>query len=193
MSYQAEQFAQMLREARLGKGWSQRDLSRKAGVPQAHISKIENGVVDLKLSTLVELTRFLDLELVLAPRTSLPAVQALIREAEANYDTRSVRGAANALTSIARRLRHAYPDDNAVERLTSLGPEIAEIAPLFQSPGALGQLREAVRDIQAAAETPGRDLSRLTAAVGRLAQLRNALVHARAVTPTPVYNLDEDD
>jgi transcriptional regulator with XRE-family HTH domain len=193
MSYQAEQFAQTLREARLRKGWSQRDLSRKAGVPQAHISKIENGVVDLKLSTLVELTRFLDLELILAPRTSLPAVQALIREAEANFGTRSARGAANALTSIARRLRQAYPDNPAVERLASLGPDIAAIAPLFQSPGALAQLQDAVRDIRAAAETPGEGLGQLRAAIGQLSQLRSTLVHARAVTPTPAYSLDEEE
>ncbi len=35
MAYQAEAFAQSLRQARLQKGWSQRDLSSKAGIPQA--------------------------------------------------------------------------------------------------------------------------------------------------------------
>jgi transcriptional regulator with XRE-family HTH domain len=83
MGYQAEAFAHALREARLRKGWSQRDLSGKVGIPQAHISRIESGVVDVKVSTLVELARLLDLELVLAPRSSLPAVEAVIREAEA--------------------------------------------------------------------------------------------------------------
>lgn len=85
MSYQAEAFAQSLREARRGKGWSQRELSRKAGIPQAHISRIESGAVDVKVSTLVELARLLDLELLLAPRSSIAAVVALIREAEANH------------------------------------------------------------------------------------------------------------
>lgn len=85
MSYQAEAFAPTLRQARLQKGWSQRDLSGKAGIPQAHISRIENGVVDVKVSTLVELARLLDLELVLAPRAAVSAVEALIREAEAGH------------------------------------------------------------------------------------------------------------
>ena len=83
MVYRAEAFAQSLRQARLQIGWSQRDLSGKAGIPQAHISRIESGVVDVKISTLVELARLLDLELVLAPRSALSAVEALIREAPA--------------------------------------------------------------------------------------------------------------
>jgi hypothetical protein len=37
----------------------------------------------VKVSTLVDLARLLDLELVLAPRAAVPAVEALIREAEA--------------------------------------------------------------------------------------------------------------
>jgi transcriptional regulator with XRE-family HTH domain len=85
VSYTAEAFARSLRRARLQKGWSQRDLSGKAGIPQAHISRIESGAVDVKVSTLVELARLLDLELVLAPRASLPAVEALIREVEAGH------------------------------------------------------------------------------------------------------------
>jgi transcriptional regulator with XRE-family HTH domain len=85
VSYTAEAFAPSLRQARLQKGWSQRDLSGKAGIPQAHISRIESGAVDVKVSTLVELARLLDLELVLAPRASLPAVKALIREVEAGH------------------------------------------------------------------------------------------------------------
>jgi transcriptional regulator with XRE-family HTH domain len=72
VSHQAEAFAQSLRQARRQKGWSQRDLSGKAGIPQAHFSRIESGAVDVKVSTLVELARLLDLELVLAPRASLP-------------------------------------------------------------------------------------------------------------------------
>jgi transcriptional regulator with XRE-family HTH domain len=193
MSHQAESFAQTLRQARQRKGWSQRDLSQRAGVPQAHISKIENGVVDMKLSTLLELARFLDLDLVLAPRAALPAVQALIREAEANHGLRSARGAANALLPLARRLRQSHPDSHATERLASLAPDITAIAPLFQTPGALAELQDVVRDLQAAAETPGESPGQLDRAVTRLAQLRNSLVHARPTTPTPAYSLDEED
>jgi HTH-type transcriptional regulator/antitoxin HipB len=94
MSYQLEAFAQRLRKARLAKGWSQRDLGGKAGIPQAHISRIESGAVDVKVSTLVELARLLDLELMLAPRSSILAVEALIREVEADHPRKHPRAPA---------------------------------------------------------------------------------------------------
>ncbi|HBK05673.1 MAG TPA: XRE family transcriptional regulator [Acetobacteraceae bacterium] len=81
MPYQTEPFGAALREARIRKGWSQRDLSQRAGLPQPHVSRIESGAVDLRLSTLVELSRLLDLEPVLVPRSALLAVRAVIREA----------------------------------------------------------------------------------------------------------------
>ena len=79
MAYQTEHIAAHLKAARERKGYSQRALSSKAGVPQSHISKIEKGNVDLRLSSLVELARVLDLELILVPRKAVPAVKAVIR------------------------------------------------------------------------------------------------------------------
>ena len=49
MSYITEYITETLKAAREAKGLSQRDLSSRAGVPQSHISKIESGVVDLRL------------------------------------------------------------------------------------------------------------------------------------------------
>ncbi len=44
---------QLLREWRLGRAWSQRDLERISGVNQSIISRLENGrVVGMQLSTL---------------------------------------------------------------------------------------------------------------------------------------------
>ena len=79
MSYITEPIATALKEARERKGLSQRALSAKAGVPQSHISKIESGAVDLRLSSLVALARVLGLELALVPRKTVPAVQAIVR------------------------------------------------------------------------------------------------------------------
>ena len=76
MAYTAEQIAHTLRSTRQARKLSQRALSAKTGVPQSHISKIENGAVDLRVSSLVELARVLDLELMLVPRKTVPAVQA---------------------------------------------------------------------------------------------------------------------
>ena len=79
MSYVTEYIAETLKAAREAKGLSQRDLSSRAGVPQSHISKIENGAVDLRLSSLISLARILDLELTLVPRKIVPAIRSIVR------------------------------------------------------------------------------------------------------------------
>ncbi len=83
MTEDTQEIAQALLKARQAKGLSQRALSQRAGVPQGHISKIERGTVDLRLSSLVAIARVLDLELALVPRKSLPAVQSIARGASA--------------------------------------------------------------------------------------------------------------
>lgn len=73
---------QALKKARLAKQLSQRDLSARIKMPQAHISRIEKGLVDIKLSTLIELARILELELMLVPRQNITLVKALIRNSD---------------------------------------------------------------------------------------------------------------
>ena len=63
ITYATEHIASTLKNARRAKGLGQRALGKKAAVPQSHISKIENGAVDLRVSSLVELARALHLEL----------------------------------------------------------------------------------------------------------------------------------
>lgn len=61
-------FMERLRSVREQRGLTQRELGRLAGVPQSHISKIESGAVDLRLSSLLAIAAVLDLELVLSDR-----------------------------------------------------------------------------------------------------------------------------
>jgi len=82
MTYQLEDIGNKLKAARTRKGLSQRALATKTGLLQAQISKIENGASDLRLSSLIALSRALDLELELIPRKALPAVEALVRDVE---------------------------------------------------------------------------------------------------------------
>jgi len=117
----------------------------------------------------------------------------LIREAEASHDLRSVRGLANSLQPILRRLRVEHPRSSTTERLAALIPEVIGIAPLFRAPGALGQLEDAVANIRRAGDRTGDDLKALDGAINGLARFRNALVHARAPAQVPAYSLDEED
>lgn len=86
MSYATEQILQSLREARVRKGFSQRELSARSGVPQSHISKIESGGVDLRMSSLIALARVLDLELFVVPKKSVPAIKSIIRSSQESID-----------------------------------------------------------------------------------------------------------
>ncbi len=90
MTYLNGQILKSLKEARQRKGFSQRELSAKSGVPQSHISKIESGVVDLRVSSLIALARVLDLELELVPKKTVPAIKSIVRSS-ANADVANMQ------------------------------------------------------------------------------------------------------
>mgnify|MGYP005846450135 CR=1 FL=1 len=48
---------------------TQMQLAERAGLRQGTISQVENGLATVKLSTVMDLLRALDLEMVLRPRT----------------------------------------------------------------------------------------------------------------------------
>ncbi len=73
-------FREKLKEARVSRGWGQRELGAKTGLPQPHISAIESGDVVPRFNTLLDIVRVLELDLMLVPRSLVPAVQSLIRE-----------------------------------------------------------------------------------------------------------------
>lgn len=75
MSDLTKGLAAILQSARKEKKLSQQELSQLAGVPQSHISNIENGKVNIRLSSLFEIARVLELEPVLVPRRFVPAIK----------------------------------------------------------------------------------------------------------------------
>ena len=101
MNYLNNQILASLKEARARKGFSQRELSTRSGVPQSHISKIESGGVDLRISSLIALARVLDLELVFAPKKSMPAIQSIIRNSQGEDDQSELISPAYSLDSDA--------------------------------------------------------------------------------------------
>tara|TARA_B100000780_G_scaffold278926_1_gene254427 strand:- start:3278 stop:3571 length:294 start_codon:yes stop_codon:yes gene_type:complete len=72
-----EDFAKQIQKARKAKGMTQGELGAKMGLPQSHISQLESGKIDMRLSSLLEISRLLDLEPMLIPRPMIPAIRAL--------------------------------------------------------------------------------------------------------------------
>ena len=69
-----------LKDAREKRGWSQRDLARRLGIAQRHISGIESGKIVPRYDTLLEFVRMLDSDLLMVPRALVPVVQSLVRD-----------------------------------------------------------------------------------------------------------------
>jgi len=57
---------------------TQKQLGAGLGWAQAHVSEIENGKVDPRLSNVVQMARLVDHELMLIPTALIPAVRAMI-------------------------------------------------------------------------------------------------------------------
>lgn len=70
---------EQLKSARRSLGMKQSELGKKLGLPQSHVSKIEQGDTDPRLSTVSDMARVLDQELVLVPRQLVPHVTSLLR------------------------------------------------------------------------------------------------------------------
>lgn len=80
MTHPNQFYMENIRNTRLQKGWSQKKLADKASLTQSHISQIEKGEVDIRLSSLIELARALELELMFVPRTAIPTVKAILHQ-----------------------------------------------------------------------------------------------------------------
>ena len=67
-----------LRLQRLRKHLSQTRLGQLLKISQSHLARIERGGMDVRLSTLTEIARALDLEPMLVPKHLVPAVRYMI-------------------------------------------------------------------------------------------------------------------
>lgn len=79
MSSSESTLLQALKDARKSKGLTQKQLAQKVGLDAAHVSRIEGGRIRPQISTLLEIARVLELEIMLVPREKVPAVKAVAR------------------------------------------------------------------------------------------------------------------
>src|SRR5579871_1250157 len=73
-----------LKKARKAKNWTQKELAEKVGLPQSHVSNIERGNVDVRISSLIEIARILDVELMLIPRQEANFIKSIISTKQYN-------------------------------------------------------------------------------------------------------------
>ncbi len=194
----AEHIATLLRNARENKGLSQRGLGAVAGLPQSHISKIEKGAVDLRLSSLIELARALDLELALVPRPALPAVQSIVRSAAPAPGGKQTRLALKDLDRIQETIaRNRSTLPFAPEELAELQQQLRLLSRFPLSEPDRKTIRSAYKALRAYLGDHEK-LGILREGLVRLKDLRNKVAH-RPVPPSapepvrPAYTLDEDD
>jgi transcriptional regulator with XRE-family HTH domain len=79
INYARDEVVSQLKAARKARGLSQTMLGHLIGLPQSHISKFESGSVDVQLSSLIEMSRALGLEIKLVPRALLPVIDGVLR------------------------------------------------------------------------------------------------------------------
>lgn len=189
-TYATEHVAAALKAAREAKGISQRALSKLAGVPQAHISKIEGNTVDLRLSSLIALAHALDLEISLVPRKAVPAVQSLSRSAGKSFALPQISKDLARANQAALRLQEAFKSPE-LDRLRERLANITHLQASLADTEAARALRKAVEAIHSSQDTRA-----LRDAVKRATAIRNAIVHNVPMTddtPRPAYQLEDDD
>lgn len=197
MDYNIEEIVKAIKAARQDRRLSQRALSGKAGIPQGHISNIERGNVDIKLSTLIELARVLDLEVTLVPRKMVPAVQSFTRKAghdRPDFDV--TRAARNELAQINKMLKQMQTVPETIREIQQIQQAARELSNYYKLPASfIDQFREISETLRAFREGETA-VNGIREAAKSIQTLRNQIVHAIpkvTSTPRPAYSLDEDD
>jgi transcriptional regulator with XRE-family HTH domain len=200
MSAGIEKIAAVVREARIAKALTQKELGQRVGLPQSHISKIEKGTVDLKLSSLVEIARALDLEITLVPRKALPAVEGAVRAHGTTVETSRAVSLLNEQAQIAERIKANFPDlsqvegfQNAIRSIPRLQFDTAQLKALDEALQPAKRLKTIIEAQGGAAALA----KRIEEATSALRHFRNIQVHhaplIEAARQLPAYRLEEDD
>jgi len=198
MTSKVEQIAKALKDARIAKGLNQRELSELVSVPQSHISKIESRAVDLRVSSLIEITRALDLEVELVPRKHLSTIRMISRSDTApmqskTKDSKTVKELQR-LQNMTSELIREYP---AVKEIGQLQSRINDLIKLPIQRAALAEIKNVRLLLDTFVNDPD-NLSAIKETLIMLQHLRNRLVHNQIENTEsgkvrPLYSLDEDN
>lgn len=183
-----------LKAARETRAVSQRELSAKAGVPQAQISRLESGAVDIRLSSLVSLARALDLEVQLIPRRAVAAVETVVRATtRAENKDKNTRATGAEITQLAKALqglRSREIPPVAIAKVLSHLRILERVQPI---PEQMDAIRKFNRLLAYKKRTIDPDVFARHAKA--IEHIRNQVAHAPppALPPRPAYSLEEDE
>lgn len=193
--YSLESVAKAIKDGRLAKGWSQRELSARSGLGQAQISRFENAEVDLQLSSLIELARTLDLDLQLVPRSALPAVTAIVREREDHAHDLALRHAMTRLIHEIGVIELKLPSQPRIIDLKVAAQDLENVVSRLvpeQTSRFVGGLVQRL-EVAGTSRSPARLSREITAVQDELRSLRNLAFHGDGLKQLPAYSLDEED
>ena len=199
MNYTITHIADQLKAERGARGLSQLTLSKLAGIPQSHISKIENGTVDLRLSSLIELARVLGLELTLVPRKALLAVKSIVRG--------SARPSKKIPSNIPSTIKELKRIQNTITSFTKDHPSTKEFAQIQRQINDIQHFRVSNSDLEAiqkasktlqAIKFDNSYIESVRKILSEFQNVRNALAHSSIDLPAietvrSAYALESDD
>ena len=205
MSTAIEDIAASIKVARIAKGFTQKQLGERVGLPQSHISKIEGGKVDLQISSLVEIARALDLELKLVPRRTVPAIEGIVRSQRERSEASRTLATIAETNRFAERLRQSYPSVTEVNEFQSALKDIQTInftpetlKAIEQALQPVAHLKKHLQDLGWALEQQeGRKnlTQQIAASTRALQHVRNLQIHTidrDSASRLPAYRLEDD-
>lgn len=143
-------------------------------MPQSHISKIENAGVDLRISSLTEIARALDLELMFVPRKAVPAVRSIVRGVQPEIPSLKSLALADDLVKLEELAARIAQQQGASKEAIQLKSRIHDLT-RFEIPDsylrAIRNLNKQLKQVYKAPE----NLKQLVESLDDVQALRNAL------------------
>ncbi|MEI5676689.1 helix-turn-helix transcriptional regulator [Mesorhizobium sp. CGMCC 1.15528] len=193
MAYQSERLIAQTREVREASGVSQRALSKRAGLTQSHISQIESGKMEPGLSSFIDITRALDLELMLVPKKLVPAVLGLVK-AQATPNMHIHAGQPNdkrfaRAERLVKKMKELYGSSADLDRVEDTLRFLRRVNLNDQEMQLVRELIARLERYQASDQAAPivRDIAQ------NLQRLRNSIAHGGSAEPRAAYSLDEGD
>jgi transcriptional regulator with XRE-family HTH domain len=193
MSYKSEDLIQAVKDRRTAAGVSQRALSDRSGLTQAHISQIETASLEPGLSSFIDMARGLDLEVVLVPKKLLPAVQGILRQTSAEQSSPQAGEAALREISRGERLvvkqKQLYGSSADLDRIADYLRFFRHVPLRKQDLETVSKAIKTLKRYQASPQSK----DTVAAIAADLQQLRNRVAHSPSETPRSAYAVDDED